>query len=176
MTSSGKLETEKLKENLENQLDRLVQQLNDLESCKDELDSSEYEEVKQSTIEQLKEFQESLPRIAKGDVSLVSSVAAIQMATQAAISKAFKTPEVLKLFGKREPQQLRERLSTIDENIKLNKTTKEFTINEKIQILNTLRQMGEKLSPAELKLLEEYSTALEYGKNLEFEQLPDDNQ
>lgn len=34
MTSSGKLETEKLKENLENQLDRLVQQLNDLESCK----------------------------------------------------------------------------------------------------------------------------------------------
>lgn len=47
--------------------------------CRDELDSSEYEEVKQSTIEQLKEFQESLPRIAKGDVSLVSSVAAIQM-------------------------------------------------------------------------------------------------
>lgn len=34
MTSSGKLETAKLKENLENQLDRLVQQLNDLEECK----------------------------------------------------------------------------------------------------------------------------------------------
>lgn len=34
MSSYGKVETEKLKQNLENQLDRLVEQLQDLESCK----------------------------------------------------------------------------------------------------------------------------------------------
>lgn len=34
MTSYGKAETEKLKENLINQLDRLVEQLQDLENCK----------------------------------------------------------------------------------------------------------------------------------------------
>lgn len=34
MTSYGKAETQRLQQNLENQLDRLVEQLNDLESCK----------------------------------------------------------------------------------------------------------------------------------------------
>lgn len=34
MTSYGKVETAKLKENLENQLDRLMEQLGDLENCK----------------------------------------------------------------------------------------------------------------------------------------------
>lgn len=34
MNTYGQAETEKLKENLENQLDRLMQQLADLESCK----------------------------------------------------------------------------------------------------------------------------------------------
>lgn len=34
MSSYGKAETEKLKQNLENQLDRLVEQLADLENCR----------------------------------------------------------------------------------------------------------------------------------------------
>lgn len=34
MSSYGKVETEKLKTNLENQLDRLMEQLEDLESCR----------------------------------------------------------------------------------------------------------------------------------------------
>lgn len=34
MTSYGKAETEKLKHNLESQLDRLIEQLADLENCK----------------------------------------------------------------------------------------------------------------------------------------------
>lgn len=34
MFSYGKAENEKLKQNLENQLDRLVEQLADLENCK----------------------------------------------------------------------------------------------------------------------------------------------
>lgn len=34
MFSYGKAETEKLKENLENQLERLVEQLSDLENCR----------------------------------------------------------------------------------------------------------------------------------------------
>lgn len=34
MTSYGKAETEKLKENLVNQLERLTEQLHDLENCR----------------------------------------------------------------------------------------------------------------------------------------------
>lgn len=79
MTSHGKIETEKLIQNLEHQLDRLVTQLEDLESSKDELDATEYNETKEDTIEQLKEFHERLDKMVKGDISLVSTLGAIQL-------------------------------------------------------------------------------------------------
>ena len=53
MTSRGSAETEKLKKNLNDQLERLVQQLQDLEECKDDLDEDEYEETKRETLDQL---------------------------------------------------------------------------------------------------------------------------
>lgn len=79
MTSHGKIETEKLIQNLEHQLDRLVTQLEDLESSKDELDATEYNETKEDTIEQLKEFHERLDKMVKGDISLVSTLGAIKL-------------------------------------------------------------------------------------------------
>lgn len=53
MTSRGSAETEKLKKNLNDQLERLVQQLQDLEECRDDLDDDEYEETKKETLDQL---------------------------------------------------------------------------------------------------------------------------
>ena len=46
-----------LQNKAEQQFNRLIEQLNDLESIKDELDSSEYEEMKHETLEQLNEFK-----------------------------------------------------------------------------------------------------------------------
>lgn len=43
------------------------------------MDESEYEETKEDTIEQLKEFNESLNRLVKGDITLISSLGAIQL-------------------------------------------------------------------------------------------------
>ena len=48
-----------------------------------------------------------------GDVSLVDHVNAMQLAIQAAISDAFKTPEVLRLFVKKQPGQLRQRVDQV---------------------------------------------------------------
>lgn len=97
MTSYGKAETAKLKQNLENQLDRLVEQLEDLENCKldltvhvlqkknyqissrDDLDPEEYEETKQETMDQLKELNDSLSKLVKGDITLVSELGAVQL-------------------------------------------------------------------------------------------------
>lgn len=70
-----------------------------LSISRDELTQEEYEEAKQDTMDQLKEFEES----AKGDMNLVDSLGQIQMAIQAAVSEAFKTPEVIRLFAKRQP-------------------------------------------------------------------------
>lgn len=48
-----------------------------------------------------------------GDVTLVDSLGSMQLATQAAISQAFKTPEVIKLFALKQPSQLRQRLDQL---------------------------------------------------------------
>lgn len=134
MSSRGQSETQKLKQNLEDQLDRLVAQLSDLEECKwvpfnqkplcvsnslslhdrDDLDPDEYEETKRETLEQLKEFNESLTKMKGGDMTLVNELNRMQLAIQAAISEAFKTPEVIRLFAKKQPGQLRQRLSEVN--------------------------------------------------------------
>lgn len=101
MTSHGKNETELLKKNMESQLDRLIEQLKDLEEAKlvfnyceisynrlfiidliyyrDELDAEEYEEARQDTLDQLQEFNDSLAKLAKGDISLVNTMGAMQL-------------------------------------------------------------------------------------------------
>ncbi|XP_014938615.1 protein LZIC isoform X2 [Prionailurus viverrinus] len=111
MASRGKTETSKLKQNLEEQLDRLMQQLQDLEECREELDTDEYEETKKETLEQLSEFNDSLKKIMSGNMTLVDELSGMQLAIQAAISQAFKTPEVIRLFAKKQPGQLRTRLA-----------------------------------------------------------------
>lgn len=46
---------------------------------RDELDQEEYEETKEETIDQLKEFNDSLSKLVKGDISLISSLGATQL-------------------------------------------------------------------------------------------------
>lgn len=154
MGSHGKLETEKLKKNLEAQLDRLVQQLEDIEENRNLLDAAAYEEAMQLTKEDLQEFNESLQRLISGDTTLIDQLGAIQLAIQAAISEAFKTPAVIRMFGKRETSQLRNRLAEIEYDMKLGKITKEVFDLQRAEVLNALRQLGEKLELQELQLLE----------------------
>ena len=80
---------------------------------REDLDTDEYEETKSETLEQLKEFNESLAKMKGGDMTLVNELNRMQLATQAAISEAFKTPEVIRLFAKKQPGQLRQRLAEV---------------------------------------------------------------
>jgi len=50
--SRGKQETDQLKKNIEDQLSRLISQLNDLEESKGDLEQDEYEQMKAETHEQ----------------------------------------------------------------------------------------------------------------------------
>ncbi|XP_069700465.1 protein LZIC-like [Periplaneta americana] len=155
MTSRGQAETEKLKQNLEGQLERLVQQLADLEECRNDLEPAEYEETKNETMEQLREFNESLSKMISGDMTLVDHLGSMQLATQAAISAAFHTPAVIRMFARREPHLLRERLAEIERDERLGKLSTQESTREKTEILNALRQLEERLSPAELQFLEQ---------------------
>lgn len=77
------------------------------------MDEDEYEETKSETLEQLKEFSDSLAKMKGGNMTLVNELNRMQLAIQAAISEAFKTPEVIRLFAKKQPGQLRQRLAEV---------------------------------------------------------------
>jgi len=85
------------------------------------LDADEYMETRAETLEQLKEFQSSLSKLAAGDLSLTDYFVSIQLAIQAAVSEVFHTPEVIRMFAKKQPEQLRLRLATIQRDVKLGK-------------------------------------------------------
>lgn len=153
MTSRGQSETQKLKQNLEEQLDRLVAQLSDLEECKEDLDEDEYEETKKETVEQLKEFKETLDKFAAGNVTLVDDISSMQLAIQAAISEAFKTPEVIRLFAKKQPGQLRQRLAEMQRDLKTGHLSQAAYTQQAVEILTALKKLGEQLKPQEAEFL-----------------------
>ncbi|XP_072306256.1 protein LZIC isoform X1 [Eucyclogobius newberryi] len=159
MASRGKTETGKLKQNMEEQLDRLMQQLQDLEECREELDEDEYEETKKETLEQLSEFNDSLKKIMTGDMTLVDDLGGMQLAIQAAISQAFKTPEVIRLFAKKQPGQLRTRLGEMDRDVMVGKLSRDIYTQQKMEILTALRKLGEKLPAEDELFLSENATA-----------------
>ncbi|KAM3617938.1 uncharacterized protein V6R79_012927 [Siganus canaliculatus] len=159
MASRGKSETGKLRQNMEEQLDRLMQQLQDLEECREELDEEEYEETKKETLEQLSEFNDSLKKIMTGDMTLVDELSGMQLAIQAAISQAFKTPEVIRLFAKKQPGQLRTRLAEMDRDVMVGKLSRDVYTQQKMEILTALRKLGEKLTSEDETFLAENATA-----------------
>lgn len=148
-------ENVKLKQNLEDQLKRLVQQLADLEECKNDFDEGEYESSKLDTIEQLKDFNERLSKMASGNMTVDDEIAQMQRTTQAAISEAFKTPAVIKMFANKEPEQLRQRLDQIERDIKLGKCP---NLNEKLEVLRALRHLNEQLNPDQLQFILDHET------------------
>ncbi|CAD5121772.1 DgyrCDS10249 [Dimorphilus gyrociliatus] len=170
MSTRGQSETAKLQKNIEDQLDRLMQQLVDLEECRDELEEEEYNETRSETIDQLGEFQKSLEDMKSGNMTLVDDLNRYQLAIQAAISNAFQTPEVIKLFAKKQPAQLRIKLAEIERDAKIGKMTSSESSTKKLEILMALKKLGEYLTAEENNYIEKQSS----NKMKEFEQVASD--
>jgi len=150
---------EKLRQNVEDQVDRLCNQLADLEDYKKELEEDEYNDMKADTQSQLKEFEVKLQKMVAGDMTLQSELEATRAAVRAAISEAFKTPTVIRMFAKKEPAALRRRLTEIDRDMKLNKLDQTVGIEQAAEILVALRKLGEPLEPKEERFLQQHMTA-----------------
>lgn len=69
-----------LRNNLHAQLDRLIEQLADLDQIKSEMDEDEYKEERQNTVDQLEDFSKSLEKMKSGEggPSLLDDVQRIQ--------------------------------------------------------------------------------------------------
>ncbi|CAF0766490.1 unnamed protein product [Didymodactylos carnosus] len=150
-------QTDILRNNLHTQLDRLLEQLEDLEKFKDEMSNDEYEDAKKDTRDQLEEFGKSLEKMKKGDLTFINDIQRIQSAIQAAISQAFQTPEVIRFFAKKQPVQLRNRLSEIERDIKIGRLNSVDGSKQKKEILEALKKLGEVLTNDEDNYLRQYS-------------------
>ena len=124
-----------------------------------DLEEEEYKETKAETLKQLEEFQRSLNRLVSGDVTLVDSLGALQLATQAAVSGAFRTTEVIKLFALKQPGQLRERLTVLQRDLKLGKVQRAKADQEMLEILAALRKLGSELTAEEAAYMQEHVTS-----------------
>ncbi len=64
---------------------------------------------------------------------------------QAAISQAFKTPEVIRLFASKNVLELRRRLGTIDRDLKTKVISQDMASRMSAEVLTALKKMGEKV-------------------------------
>lgn len=158
MVSRGEAETQALRQRVNEQLTRLMNQLSDLEENRDSLDDEEYNSMKQDTLQQLKEFGELLERQKSGNVTLIDHLNQVQIAIREAVSQAFKTPEVIQLFAARQPQLLRTRLDELERNKTLGKMTESEYLTKKAEILTALKKLDENLSQAEKDFLLGFTT------------------
>jgi len=88
----------------------------------------------------------------KGDVTLVDHLGSMQLAIQAAVSNAFKTPEVIAMFAKKQPALLRLKLT------QLQKGNSYTNVDQALEILAALRKLGEELSGEEANFLQQNMT------------------
>ena len=84
---------------------------------------------------------------------------ATRLAVTAAISQAFKTPEVIRLFASKQPAALRRRLAEMDRDVKLGKLERETVESMTSEILVALKKLGEPLSPKEEAFLAQHKGA-----------------
>ncbi|CAH0381744.1 unnamed protein product [Bemisia tabaci] len=148
---------EKLKQNLKDQLSRLMNELVDLDECKDDFEEEEYNQARVDVLEQIREFEERLKKIVAGNLSVIDDLTAVLLATRAAVGQSFKTPTVIKMFAGREVEQLRARLVAIERDLKLDASSFEKKKQEKVEILSALQALKVPLSQQELGFLKEHS-------------------
>eukprot|EP01038_Epipyxis_sp_PR26KG_P013570 gene13570-18211_t len=153
--SRGDSETNKLKENIEEQLKRLLTQLQDVEEMRNDMDEEEYIQTRQETIDQMKEFEISLNKMVSGNMSLVDQVGSVQLAIQSAI-RSVTSPAILNMFLKKENGSLRTRLNTLESDYKLNKINHENYVSQSAEILQLLEKLGDVLSTRERELLNQH--------------------
>lgn len=91
------------------------------------------------------EFDAQLKKMLDGDMTLVSSLGQLKLALEAAIKSAFQTPEVIRMFAKREPAALRLRLARLHEDHKLGRLPEAAFRTQAVEVIVALKKLGEEV-------------------------------
>ncbi len=103
----------------------------------------------------MKEFEASLQKHMAGNMTLASDLDSMQLAIQAAIRNAFKSPEVIRMFAKRENGALRSRLGSLEQEYRLGKIGQELYMNQAFEVLSALEKLGETLTAREREIVDQ---------------------
>ena len=94
----------------------------------------------------------------EGDLSLVDEINRMQLAILGAISEAFKTPEVVAMFARRQPNELRQRYHELERDYRLQKLPADAFHIGAVEILVALKKLGEELTDGERAFLAEHGS------------------
>ena len=129
-----------LHEHIQVQVKRLLMQLSDIDTMRDQLTQEEYDFTKQVSVNQLKEFNEMLQ---SGEMTLISDAEQMQLTIQDAIRDAFSTPQIIEKFTQQQPVQLRIRLQQLSRDFQIQKISSETFNRDAVQVILALQKLGE---------------------------------
>lgn len=84
--------------------------------------------------------------MAQGDLTLVSELGSIKLALEAAVREAFRTPEVIRLFARKEPTALRGRLARLGQEHRLGRLAEATFSQQAVEVIVALKRLGEEVS------------------------------
>ncbi|CAI4232684.1 unnamed protein product [Auanema sp. JU1783] len=149
--------------NIQEQLIRLMKQLEDLNEERAEMTEEDYEEAREDSVEQLKDLERTLSKMEHGDISTIDELTTTKMAIRAAIGEAFKTPEIVALFARKQPAALRQKLIMAETEHKLGSLSTEGFLSRKAEVLMALQKLREPLSDEEENFLKNLESKPTYN-------------
>lgn len=165
-TTASDPEVEMLRVNIKDQLNRLFDQLEDLDELREELTEQEYDEEKAETIESLQEMQNLLETSFSSNMSLATEFTPAQEAIKRALAEMNNTNSnkdnkkggstaKFRLLTETSAS-LRQKLVELDRNLKLRLITQESFNRQAGDIVLTLQSLGEKLNSEEENILAQF--------------------
>lgn len=135
----------KLIEDLENQLFRLVDQVRDLQDCKEELSSNEFGLIKDEIVEQSQRFSENINRVHIRNFGLNSKFFELKLSLRKAIGDLFNNYEMQTIFGAHD-EKLLQQVIKLEEELNMKLIDQSSFMNKKSMLLVKTQEQEEKLS------------------------------
>ena len=142
---------QKLIQNGIDEINRLNNQLKDLETYKDDFTPEEIEQMKKETLDQLIETKNRLDKLKSGEMTTMTKLDEARNKLNEVLSENYKVKDLISLYLNTETSVLRDKLKSLSRQLSLNKITIEEYNTSVIQILEIIAK-NDKLNEEEQKL------------------------